>query len=134
MGARAELASLEAAPQNCALPLRAAQLSASVGWVWAEWGHPRGDRAPRRLGQVAPPTFRWESFPQKGRADGAAGGARGGEARAARHPSSAPAGALPPGLPQLRQGQGREAPLGSQRFPPLVFSLSFINLVATDAA
>lgn len=84
--------------------------------------------------------FSSESFQRKkGQAGGAAEGASAGgkawatgtRARAARL-RSRPA-ALPAERPEIRRGEGAMLPSGPSVFLS-VFSLSFINLVATDAA
>ena len=91
---------------------------------------------PRFKGQVAWLRVSSESFSQKI----ASQAERQEELELAERPGGlAPsfAGVPPPSLPRAlksAQGGGRDAPLGSQCFPPLVFFLSFINLVATDAA
>lgn len=99
------------------------------------FGHP----APRLTGQVACQVL-LAKFPAKeGLAGGAAGGAGGGcEAWAAWHAATAqlrsrpgcPPCRAPAAPPPRRERCSPRVPV----LPSLVFSLSFINLVATDAA
>lgn len=118
--------------------MRSVQSSAPIGLSWV--GTREETPAPRCKGQVAGLRFFSGSFLQKNgqqaeRQEELALAARPERPGTPLPPSFAPFPAsLAPERPQLLRGGGRDAPLRSQCFPPLVFPLSFINLVATDAA
>ncbi|XP_035582493.1 spidroin-2-like [Zalophus californianus] len=115
VGARAELvASLKAAQQNCALKLRSARLSASIGLVWAEWGPPRGDASVQVYGAGGRDSGGKVSHRRAGQAERQEEPAlAGGEAPAAWHPAAAQLrapGPPPPSLLSACSSAGAEGP------------------------
>lgn len=111
--------------------LRAAQLSASIGLVWAEWGHPRGDAGVHVDRAGGPAEILVGEFPTEG--PGRLSGRRsprrrrgpGGLAPRGRPASRARSAALPPERPQLSGPRARGCP----RVPvsPSPCLLSFIH-------